>query len=234
MKRTQDNTDSISTLRSTMAARAEILRAANLAFQEALASGKEEIPQRCWSPISIRGSAEVDLVIRTTASNAFRIFCSTNILCGVSLPGRVLADFSTSAISKPSRRIKTVQGVWRTGGEQMKTRIIVGVLTRIALNNVLFFGGYLLLSVLALFFVCGYLRNGAYLRKKGYDPILIPAYVFAVAYPFVYYYLGMLSMFIFYMASVMATMIWSLFTKRHTTNDNNPVAFYFELSNVVF
>ncbi|MDP3448382.1 MAG: phosphatidate cytidylyltransferase [Eubacteriales bacterium] len=49
--------------------------------------------------------------------------------------------------------------------------------------------------------------------------------MFAVAYPFVYFYLGMLPMFIFYMATVMATMIWSLFTKRHTTNDIVPSLF---------
>ncbi len=107
----------------------------------------------------------------------------------------------------------------------MKTRIIVGILLVLLLITVLFFGGFFLLSVLALFSLAAIYEMGQTFRKKSYDPILIPAYVFAVSYPFVYYYLGMLSMFILYMASVMATMIWSLFTKRHTTNDIIPSLF---------
>ena len=107
----------------------------------------------------------------------------------------------------------------------MKTRIIVGIVLVVLLIVVLFFGGFLLLSVLALFSLAAIYEMGQTFRKKSYDPILIPAYVFAVAYPFVYYYLGMLSMFIVYMAAVMTTMIWSLFTKRHTTNDIIPSLF---------
>lgn len=107
----------------------------------------------------------------------------------------------------------------------MKTRIIVGILLVLMLIAVLYFGGFILLCVLALFSLAAIYEMGQTFRKKSYDPILIPAYVFALSYPFVYYYLGMLSMFILYMASVMATMIWSLFTKRHTTNDIIPSLF---------
>ncbi len=107
----------------------------------------------------------------------------------------------------------------------MKTRIIVGALLVVMLIVVLFFGGFILLSVLALFSLAAIYEMGQTFRKKSYDPILIPAYVFAISYPFVYFYLGMLSMFILYLASVMATMIWSLFTKRHTTNDIIPSLF---------
>ena len=97
----------------------------------------------------------------------------------------------------------------------MKTRIIVGILLVIMLIVVLAFGGFLLLSVLALFSLAAIYEMGQTFRKKSYDPILIPAYVFAIGYPFVYFYLG----------TVMATMIWSLFTKRHTTNDIIPSLF---------
>ena len=107
----------------------------------------------------------------------------------------------------------------------MKTRIIVGILLVLLLIVVLFVGGFLLLSVLALFSLAAIYEMGQTFRKKSYDPILIPAYVFAIAYPFVYFYLGMLPMFILYMAAVMTTMIWSLFTKRHTTNDIIPSMF---------
>ena len=107
----------------------------------------------------------------------------------------------------------------------MKTRIIVGVLLVLLLILVLFVGGFLLLSVLALFSLAAIYEMGQTFRKKSYDPILIPAYVFAIAYPFVYFYLGLLPMFVLYLASVMTTMIWSLFTKRHTTNDIIPSLF---------
>jgi len=107
----------------------------------------------------------------------------------------------------------------------MKTRVIVGILLVLLLVTVLYFGGIVLLSVLALFSIAAIFEMGQTFRKKSYDPILIPAYVFAVTYPFVYFYLGMLSMFILYLASVMVTMIWSLFTRRHTTNDIIPSLF---------
>jgi phosphatidate cytidylyltransferase len=107
----------------------------------------------------------------------------------------------------------------------MKTRIIVGMLLVLLLIAVLYFGGFILLSVLALFSLAAIYEMGQTFRKKSYDPILIPAYIFAISYPFIYYYLGMLSMFILYLASVMATMIWSLFTRRHTTNDIIPSLF---------
>jgi len=90
---------------------------------------------------------------------------------------------------------------------------------------VLYFGGFILLSVLALFSIAAVYEMGLTFRKKSYNPILIPAYVFAVSYPFVNFYFGLLSMIILYMATVMATMIWSLFTKRHTTNDIIPSLF---------
>jgi phosphatidate cytidylyltransferase len=107
----------------------------------------------------------------------------------------------------------------------MRTRIIVGILLVLMLIAVLYFGGFALLGILALFSIAAIYEMGQTFRKKSYDPILLPAYVFAIAYPFVYHSLGMLSMFILYLASVMATMIWSLFTRRHTTNDIIPSLF---------
>ena len=43
---------------------------------------------------------------------------------------------------------------------------------------------------------------------------MMPAYIFAVSFSFVYHYFGLLAMIIFYIATVMATMIVSLFTKK--------------------
>lgn len=107
----------------------------------------------------------------------------------------------------------------------MKTRVIVGSLLVLLLISVLYFGGFILLSVLSLFSIAAIYEMGLTFRKKGYNPIVIPAYIFAVCFSFVYYYFGLLSMIIFYMATVMATMIYSLFTKVHSTNDIIPSLF---------
>ena len=107
----------------------------------------------------------------------------------------------------------------------MKTRVIVGSLLVLLMIAVLYFGGFILLSMLALFSIAAIYEMGLTFRKKSYNPILIPAYVFALAYPFVDFYFGLLSLIILYMATVMATMIWSLFSKRRTTNDIIPSLF---------
>jgi len=107
----------------------------------------------------------------------------------------------------------------------MKTRVVVGTLLVLLLIAVLYFGGFILLSILALFSLAAIYEMGLTFRKKGYNPIVIPAYVFAIGYCFVYYYFGLLAMIIFYMATVMATMIYSLFTKVHSTNDIIPSLF---------
>ena len=91
----------------------------------------------------------------------------------------------------------------------MKTRVIVGSLLVLLMIAVLYFGGFILLSMLALFSIAAIYEMGLTFRKKSYNPILIPAYVFALAYPFVDFYFGLLSLIILYMATVMATMIWS-------------------------
>ncbi len=109
----------------------------------------------------------------------------------------------------------------------MKTRILVGVPLVLLLIAVLYCGGFILLSVLSLFSFAAVYEIGLMFRKKGYRPLLTPAYVFAVLYCFVYHYFGLLSMIILYMAAIMATMIGSLFTKRHVTNDIIPSLFLY-------
>lgn len=107
----------------------------------------------------------------------------------------------------------------------MKTRIIVGILLVLLLFAVLFFGGFLFLSILSLFSIAAVYEMGLTFRKKGYNPIMMPAYIFAVSFSFIYHYFGLLAMIIFYIATVMATMIFSLFTKKHGTNDIVPSLF---------
>jgi phosphatidate cytidylyltransferase len=107
----------------------------------------------------------------------------------------------------------------------MKTRVIVGVLLVLLLIIVLFFGGFLFLSFLSLFSIAAVYEMGLTFRKKGYNPIMMPAYVFSVSFSFVYHYFGLLEMIIFYISTVMVTMIVSLFTKKHSTNDIVPSLF---------
>lgn len=107
----------------------------------------------------------------------------------------------------------------------MKTRILVGTGLILMLAASLYCGGYVLLSVIALFSVAAVHEMGVAFRNKGYNPMLIPAYIFAAAYGFVYYKYGILTMVVFYMASLVATMVQSLFAKTRSTADVIPALF---------
>ncbi|MEN6339728.1 MAG: hypothetical protein ABFD03_06340, partial [Clostridiaceae bacterium] len=74
----------------------------------------------------------------------------------------------------------------------MKTRVVVGILLTLLLIAALYFGSFLLLSILSLFSLAAIYEMGLTFRKKGYNPIIVPAYVFAISYCFVYYYFGLL------------------------------------------
>lgn len=101
----------------------------------------------------------------------------------------------------------------------MKTRIIVGVLLAAMLISVLYFGGLYLICMLALFSFAATYEVSLALKNKGYKPSMTPAFIFAVGFPFIYYYLGLMTLVVFYMACLMATMIHALFTKTHETQD---------------
>lgn len=107
----------------------------------------------------------------------------------------------------------------------MKVRIIVGVILAILLIAILAAGGLFFRIVFSLFAAASVYEVGMTFRKKGYNPIMVPAYVFAISFAFMYYYFDLLTLVIFYIATIMAIMIVSLFTKKHSTNDIVPSLF---------
>ncbi|MEG1524375.1 MAG: phosphatidate cytidylyltransferase [Clostridia bacterium] len=107
----------------------------------------------------------------------------------------------------------------------MKTRIAVGIVLVLLLVAILYFGGYVLLTVISLFSLIAVYEVGLAFKNKGYQPMLIPAYVFAASFGFVYHAFGLFSMVVLYVASIMATMISSLFSKKRTTVDVIPALF---------
>lgn len=104
----------------------------------------------------------------------------------------------------------------------MKTRIIVGALLAIMLLAVLYFGGFVLIVTLALFSFAATYEVSLVFKNKGFQPIVMPAYIFGLGFPFVYHFFGLLALIVFYIASVMATMVHSLFSKTHATADVFP------------
>ncbi len=102
---------------------------------------------------------------------------------------------------------------------QMLTRILVGLLLTGLFLTVWYFGGvvqYTLCSIIA--FLCVYEFMSA-LKRKGYEPFALPAYIFALlAYPIqvflgVYFMTGLLTL------CIIATIIFRLANKNRRTED---------------
>ena len=115
---------------------------------------------------------------------------------------------------------------WRIN-RGMKTRVIVGAGLAVMLAAALYFGGYVLLTLITLFSLIAVYEVGLAFRNRGYNPMLLPAYLFAGTFGFIYVWFGMLSMVSLYIASIMATMIYSLFAKTRTTADVIPAIFIY-------
>ena len=101
----------------------------------------------------------------------------------------------------------------------MKTRVIVGALLGIMLILILYFDGLVLISVLALFSLAAVYELGLTFRNKGYQPFLLPAYIFAGGFGYIYYYLGLLSMVEFYLTMIMITMVSAVFSTKRRVPD---------------
>lgn len=101
----------------------------------------------------------------------------------------------------------------------MKMRIIVGVLLLLMLGATLYFGGLVLVIVLTLFSFAAVYEMGLAFRNKGYQPFLMPAYLFSLGYGFVYHYLGLLSMVVLYLCSILVTMGCSVFSRTRRVPD---------------
>lgn len=101
----------------------------------------------------------------------------------------------------------------------MKTRIIVGAVLVLMLITVLYFGGIVFLSAITLFSIAAIYEVGHALRNKGYEPFLIPSYVFALTYAFVYTYVGLAEVIMLFIISIVATMMGCMFSKKYQASD---------------
>lgn len=101
----------------------------------------------------------------------------------------------------------------------MRTRVIVGAALAVLLLAVLWLGGYFFAAVLSLFALAAVYEVKQAFCGKGINPIAAPLYVFAASFTLVFYQLGLLPMIALYVCALMATMIFSLFTKKHSTSD---------------
>lgn len=99
MKRTEANTGLNLNIALNYGSRAEILRAANLAMQQAIAEGKTEITaQMLEQNLYTAGQPEVDLVIRTSGEQRFSNFLLYQISYAEFLfPEEYWPDFSDEA-----------------------------------------------------------------------------------------------------------------------------------------
>ncbi|MGN0784213.1 MAG: hypothetical protein ACI4MR_00955, partial [Candidatus Aphodomorpha sp.] len=92
----------------------------------------------------------------------------------------------------------------------MKTRIIVGAFLVALLIAMLCFGGYFYLATLALVSFAATYEVAHVITKRGFRPLVFPAYVFALAFPFVYHFGGLVILVMFYLFCIILSMVFSV------------------------
>ena len=89
----------------------------------------------------------------------------------------------------------------------MKTRIIVGLFLAALLIATLYLGGYFYLTTIALVSFAATYEVAHVITKKGFRPLVFPAYIFALAFPFVYHFGGLVILVMFYLFSIILSMV---------------------------
>lgn len=92
----------------------------------------------------------------------------------------------------------------------MKTRIIVGLFLAALLIATLYLGGYFYLTTIALVSFAATYEVAHVITKKGFRPLVFPAYIFALAFPFVYHFGGLVILVMFYLFSIILSMVCSV------------------------
>ena len=95
----------------------------------------------------------------------------------------------------------------------MKTRIVVGAILVAVFVCMMVFGGYVFAAALAFFAFVAVFEMGRAFREKGYEPFLIPAYVYAVLFPFANLLIGESVLLPLMLLAMMAVMIRFLFSE---------------------
>lgn len=101
----------------------------------------------------------------------------------------------------------------------MKARVLVGIALSLMLVVALVLGGYFLLCIITFVSLASVFEIGRVSIGKGGNPILIPAYVFAACYVFLYLNYGFWPMVLLYVACVLATMTTAVVQEKCTAND---------------
>lgn len=84
----------------------------------------------------------------------------------------------------------------------MKTRIIVGIILAAFLIVTLYLGGFFYLSAIALVSFAATYEVAHVITRKGFRPLVLPVYIFALAYPFVYHFSNLTVLVVFYLFSI--------------------------------
>ncbi len=101
----------------------------------------------------------------------------------------------------------------------MKTRILIGIALLLMLVTVLYFGGMVFLAVITLFSLAAVYEIGNAFRNKAYHPMLVPAYLFAGSYAFVYHYVGLPEVIMLFLISITATIMICMFNRKFQVPD---------------
>lgn len=94
----------------------------------------------------------------------------------------------------------------------MKTRIVVGVILSAFLILTLYLGGMFYLSVIALFSFAATYEVAHVITRRGYRPLVFPAYLFALTHPFVYHFFGVSFLLVFYLFCIIISICCSVFS----------------------
>lgn len=101
----------------------------------------------------------------------------------------------------------------------MKTRVIVGAALIAMLVVMLAVGDYAYLAVLTLFGFAATYELVTTFRKKGYQPVAVPAYAFALAFPALYRVIGAVGVVVPFFLALLVTLSYAIFYEKCTAGD---------------
>lgn len=107
----------------------------------------------------------------------------------------------------------------------MKTRVVVGLVLTVLLIAMLALGGYFLLTVIALVSFAAVFEVGRVVKNKEMEPVLLPAYLFALAFPFIYDLFGLVYLAAAYLLTLLATITTTFFLPKRSV-ENGIVSVY--------
>jgi len=108
----------------------------------------------------------------------------------------------------------------------MKTRVIVGLILAALLLTVLYFGGFVYLIFISAVAFCATYETAHITTTHRFRPQSLPAYTFALAFPFVYWFGGVTLLFVFYLTCIVISMI-GLVLRRAEEPENAIISLLF-------